>query len=157
MKITLVYKNYKELLPFYKMFFDSCYPIFKVVKIGCFIYLIFHLLFSSNYSTIMKDSDFLLIFVCFMILVMKNHLYAIASFIKFNNRRIIINLEENYVVLPSKRILPINRKKSIVVNNHELILVLNVKMPFLDIGLFITKQSCNKEDLSRLITHVKNG
>lgn len=157
MKITLAYKNYKELLPFCKMFLDSCYPIFKVNKIVSAIFIILYSLFYPFLSTRLKESDVLILFVCFLIMVMLYRLYAIAAFIKYNNKRIIINLEENNVVLPTKRILPINRKKSIIVNNHALILVLNVKLSFLNIGLFLTNPLCNEEDLSRLITHVKNG
>lgn len=157
MKITLVYKNYKELLPFCKMFFNSCYAIFNVVKIACAIYLILYSLFYPFFSTRLKESDVLTLFVCFLLMVMLHRLYAIISFIKYNGKSIIINLDENKVVLPTKRILPINRKKSIVVNDHALILVLNVKLSFLNIGLFLTNPLCNEEDLSRLITHVKNG
>lgn len=157
MKITLVYKNYKELLPFCKMFFNSCYPIFKVNKIVSAIFIILYSLFYPFFSTRLKESDVLTLFVCFLIMVMLYRLYAIISYIKYNNKSIIINLEENKVVLPTKRILPINRKKSIVMNDHELILVLNVKLSFLNIGLFLTNPLCKEEDLSQLISHVKNG
>ena len=111
MKIKLVYKNFKELIPFSKLFFDSCLPILKVSKILCFIYLIFYILFSSYFSRVMTDSDFIFMLVCLIILVMSHYLYAIVSFKKFNNKSIIINLNEHSFVSPSKRILEINRKK----------------------------------------------
>lgn len=157
MKIKLVYKNFKELIPFSKLFFDSCLPFLKVVKILCFIYLIFHILFSSYFSRVMKDSNFIFIFVCLIIIVMAHYLYAIVSFKKFNDKSAIINLNENNIDLQNKGILEINRKKSIVINEHELVLVLNVKKSFLNIGLYITDQCCNEEDLRQIITYINSG
>lgn len=157
MKIKLIYKNFKELIPFSKIFFDICLPLIKITKTLGFIFLIFYILFSLCFSRVMIDYNFISTLVCLIIISRVHYLYAIVSFKKFNNKTGIINLNENNIDLQSKGILEINRKKSNVINEHELVLVLNVKKSFLNIGLYITDQCCNEEDLRQIITYINSG
>ena len=143
MKIKLAYSSYKEIIPYCKMFLDSYLPFLNIVKVLLSIYLLVCMIFYSYLKDIL-DIPNITILICLIILV----------YFKFKNKEININLNNNILISNSKR-AKINRKKSIIVNESELILVFNdEKLSFLKGGLLITSDFCNKEDFSKLINYI---
>ena len=153
MKIKLAYSSYKEIIPYCKMFLDSYLPFLNIVKVLLSIYLLVCMILYSYLKDIL-DIPNITILICLIILFFKNYIYAIAVYFKFKNKEININLNNNILISNSKR-AKINRKKSIIVNESELILVFNdEKLSFLKGGLLITSDFCNKEDFSKLINYI---
>lgn len=153
MKIKLAYPSYRKLMPYCKMFLDSYFPFIKIVKVLLSIYILACVIFYSYLKDII-DIPNITILICLIILFLKNYIYAIAVYFKFKNKEIYIDLNNNILINNAKR-TKINRKKSIIVNESELILVFNdEKLSFLKGGLLITSDFCNKEDFSKLINYI---
>lgn len=153
MKIRLAYPSYKKVIPYCKIFLDSYLPFLNIVKVLLSIYLLFCIFFYANLKDILDGSN-ITILVCLIILIFKDYIYAIAVFFKFKNKEINLDLNNSIFENNTKR-AKINRKKSIIVNENELILVFNdAKLSFLRGGLLITSDFCNKEDFSKLLNYI---
>lgn len=153
MKIKLAYSSYKKIIPYCKMFLDSYLPFINFVKVLLSIYLLVCMIFYSYLKDIL-DIPNITILICLIVLFLKNYIYAIAVYFKFKNKEIYIDFDNNILINNTKR-TKINREKSIIVNESELILVFHdEKLSFLKGGILITRDFCNKEDFSKLINYI---
>lgn len=154
MDLNLSCQNMKQLILFSKSFINRCLPFLKIVKILVFIYILFYLAFHS-YTSLFKVSDFLFFCSFLIILYMIYVLYALILYKKYNNKHIHINFEDGTITLPGKSPKAINRKKSKMLNEHEIMLVLNVYVSFANIGIPIFSQSCDKESFEQLKNYIR--
>lgn len=155
LKIELSYKNFKELIPYSKLFLNSCYPIFKFLKFLLLISIPFYLILSPRYPSILKISDFIFVCICLLLLCMLPALISILTFKKFNKRCIFLDLEKNYVALPSDNLFEINKAKTKVLKDHDLLLVLNSGVSFAKTCVPIPFHTCD-QDIFDCIIHIIN-
>ena len=156
MKIKLSYQNVKEIVPFVKVFFFSYYKINKLLYFMSFIYIVLSLLSFSYFSSIIKATDLISLYVSFFILHVMFFLYVIIDYKKFNQKIIEIDLEEGCVTMPKKTKRYINRKKSMVIHHHEVLLVIDIKVRFANVAIPITDHCCDSDTLYQLLQYISS-
>lgn len=156
MKIKLSYQNVKDILPFTKAFLFSLTKINKPLYFISFIYIMLSLVFFSYFSSIVKVTDLVTIYVSFFILHAMYFLYVVVVYKKFNQKIIEIDLEEGCVTLPKKPKRYINRKKSMVIHHHEVLLVIDIKVRFANVAIPITDHCCDSDTLYQLSQYISS-
>ena len=149
MEIKLSYQNVKQLIVFSKTFFDTCITN-KVWQISIIIYLIISLLFNSFFRSIIGNPTFIFINLCIIILFSMKYMFAFIFYSKFNNAVLHVDLNKGYVTVSKKNTFPINRHKSIVINQSDVLLIINLNAS-LKFAIPITSTTCDEVAIRKLM------
>ena len=152
MEIKLSYQNVRQLIPFSKTFFNTC-----ITKKGwqtiIIIYLIVSLLFNSYFRSIIGNPYFIFLYLCIFILFSMKYIFAFVFYVKFNNAVLHIDLSKGYVTLSNKSTLPINRHKSIIINQSDVLLIIDLNAS-LKFAIPITSTSCDEVAIRKLVDYI---
>ena len=156
MNFKLTYKGFKELIPISKIFLNKYLPFINIVKVLILIYLLLYITLKSKFSSIFITSDLIQFSVAFIILCMYNTIYSFVLFKKYNHRSVSIDFEKNSFTFQGKSPKAINLAKSKVLSENEILLVINVRLSFFNVGIPIFSASCKSEDFVQLKDYI-NG
>lgn len=152
MEIKLSYQNVKQLLPFSKTYFNTCITS-NVWQVMMMIYLIVSLLFHSYVRSIIGNPTFIFIDLCIIILFTMKYMFAFVMYKKFNQSVLKIDFNKGYVTLSKKGAFPINRQKSTVINQSDVLLIINLYSSF-KFAIPITFDSCDEVSIRKLIDYI---